>query len=149
MYELIAFAGHKLAQAIFYDRSLSVKEKAQTALAYGKMMIQSFNETEDIFFAGLAEAFLNQTRGFLMYCGGDDGDVVAILDMNLYVAKKIAEAEKEDNAVHEAYFPARVSVEENDFLVWIVNSLINPKDERRAELLQNPEYKAVLDKYRK
>ena len=149
MYELIAFAGHKLAQAIFYDRSLSIKEKGKKAIAYGKMMIQSFNETEDIFFAGLAEAFLNQTRGCLMYCGGDDGDVVAILDMNLYVAKKIAEAEKEDNAVHEAYFPARVSVEENDFLVWIVNSLINPKDERRAELLQNSEYKAVLDKYRK
>ena len=149
MYELIAFAGHKLAQAIFYDRSLSVKEKAQKAIAYGKMMIRCFDETEDIFFAGLAEAFLGQTRGFLMYCGGDDEDIVVILDMNLYVAKKIAEAEKEDNSVHEAYFPKRVSVEENDFLVWIVNSLLTPKDKRRAELLQNPEYRAILDKYKK
>ena len=149
MYELIAFAGHKLAQAIFYDRSLSVKEKAQKAIAYGKMMIRCFDETEDIFFAGLAEAFLGQTRGFLMYCGGDDKNIVVILDMNLYVAKKIAEAEKEDNSVHEAYFPKRVSVEENDFLVWIVNSLLTPKDKRRAELLQNPEYRAILDKYKK
>ena len=148
MYELIAFAGHKLAQAIFYDRSLSVKEKAQKAIAYGKMMIRCFDETEDIFFAGLAEAFLGQTRGFLMYCGGDDKNIVVILDMNLYVAKKIAEAEKEDNSLHEAYFPKRVSVEENDFLVWIVNSLLNPKDERRAALLKNPEYRAVLDKYK-
>ena len=112
-------------------------------------MIRCFDEAEDIFFAGLAEAFLGQTRGLLMYCGGDDEDVVAILDMNLYVAKKIAEAEKEDNAVHEAYFPKRVSVEENDFLLWIINSLLIPKDKRRAELLKNPEYKAVLDKYRK
>ena len=149
MYELIAFAGHKLAQAIFYDRSLSVKEKAQKAIAYGKMMIRCFDETEDIFFAGFAEAFLGQTRGFLMYRGGDDEDIVVILDMNLYVAKKIAEAEKEDNSVHEAYFPKRVSVEENDFLVWIVNSLLTPKDKRRAELLQNPEYRAILDKYKK
>jgi len=149
MYELIAFAGHKLAQVIFYDRSLSIKEKGKKAISYGKMMIRCFDEAEDIFFAGLAEAFLGQTRGLLMYCGGDDEDVVAILDMNLYVAKKIAEAEKEDNVVHEAYFPTRVSVEENDFLAWIVNTLINPKDERRAELLKNPEYKAVLDKYRK
>ena len=112
-------------------------------------MIRCFDEAEDIFFAGLAEAFLGQTRGLLMYCGGDDEDVVAILDMNLYVAKKISEAEKEDNAVHEAYFPARVSVDENDFLLWIVNSLLTPKDKRRIELLKNPEYKAVLDKYRK
>lgn len=148
MYELIAFAGQKLACTIFYDRSLSIKEKGQKAINYGKMMLRCFDETENIFFAGLAEAFLGQTRGHLMYCGGDEEDVVAILDMNLYVAKKIAEAEKENNAVHEAYFPARVSVDENDFLVWIVNSLLNPKDKRSSELLKNPDYKAVLDKYK-
>ena len=149
MYELVAFAGQKLARAIFYDRSLSIKEKTEKAISYGKSMIKCFDETESIFFAGLAEAFLGQTRGNLMYYGGDDQDVVTILDMNLYAAKKIAEAEKENNAVHEAYFPARVSVEENDFLAWIVNSLLNPKDARRASLLKNPEYKAVLDKYSK
>jgi transcriptional regulator with XRE-family HTH domain len=148
MYELIAFAGQKLARVIFYDRSLSMKEKAQKAIDYGKIMLKCFDETNDIFFAGLAEAFLGQTRGNLMYCGGDDEDVITVLDMNLYAAKKIAETEKEDHAVHEAYFPARVSVEENDFLLWIVNSLLNPKDKRRAELLKNPEYRAVLDKYR-
>ena len=148
MYELIAFAGQKLARVIFYDRSLSMKEKAQKAIDYGKIMLKCFDETNDIFFAGLAEAFLGQTRGNLMYYGGDDEDVITILDMNLYAAKKIAETEKEDHAVHEAYFPARVSVEENDFLLWIVNSLLNPKDERRAELLKNPEYRAILDKYR-
>lgn len=149
MYELIAFAGQKLARTIFYDHSLSIKEKAQKAIGYGKIMLRCFDETENIFFAGLAEAFLGQTRGNLMYYGGDDQDVVTILDMNLYAAKKIAEAEKENNAVHEAYFPARVSVEENDFLAWIVNSLLNPRDARRAALLKNPEYKAVLDKYSK
>ena len=147
MYELIAFAGQKLARVIFYDCSLSMKEKAQKAIDYGKIMLKCFDETNDIFFAGLAEAFLGQTRGNLMYYGGDDEDVITVLDMNLYAAKKIAETEKEDHAVHEAYFPARVSVEENDFLLWIVNSLLNPKDERRAELLKNADYKAVLDKY--
>ena len=148
MYELIAFAGHKLAQSIFYDRSLSMKEKGEKAISYGKMMLRCFDETENIFFAGLAEAFLGQTRGLLMYCGGDDEDVVTILEMNLYVAKKISEAEKENRAIHEAYFPKRLSVKENDFLVWIVNSLLNPKDKRCAELLKNPDYKSVLDKYR-
>lgn len=111
-------------------------------------MLRCFDETKNIFFAGLAEAFLGQTRGLLMYCGGDDEDVVSVLDMNLYIAEKIAESEKTDAAVHEAYFPARVSVEENDFLIWIVNDLLNPKDKRQAALLKNPEYKAILDKYR-
>jgi len=148
MYELIAFARHKLACAIFYDRSLSAEEKAQKAIGYGQIMLRCFDETKDIFFAGLAKAFLGQTRGLFMYCGGNDADVVAVLDMNLYAAKKIAEAEKDDPAVHEAYFPARASVEGNDFLAWIVNGLLNPKDKRRAELLKNPEYRAVLDRYK-
>ena len=57
------------------------------------MMLRCLDETENIFFAGLAEAFLGQTRGLLMYCGGDEKDVVTILEMNLYAAKKIAEAD--------------------------------------------------------
>ena len=72
----------------------------------------------------------------------------AVLDMNLYAAQKIAEAMKTDNAVHQAYFPDRVSVTADDFLVWIVESLLHPRGGRHAELLNNPEYVAVLNKYK-
>ncbi len=148
MYELVAFAGHKLSSVILFDASLSVAEKAQKVIKYGKLMLKALDETGDIFFAGLAEAFLGRTRGYLTYCNGAEDDVVTVLDMNLYAAKKIAEAIKTDNAVRQAYFPERVSVNDDDFLVWIVNSLLAPCDKRHSELLKNSSYVDVLNKYR-
>lgn len=147
MYELVAFSGYKLASVIFFDPSLSYEEKAQKATNYGKLMLKMLDETGDIFFAGLAEAFLGRTRCYLTYRGGLEDDIVAVLDMNLYAAKKIAEAVKTDNAVRQAYFPERVSVSDDDFLEWIVNSLLTPRDKRHAELLKNSDYVDVLKKY--
>ena len=148
MYELVAFAGDKLGRVIFFDRSLSMKEKAEKAIRYGKLMIDALNETGDIFFAGLAEAFLNRLRNDMTFRGGADEDIIALLDMNLYAAQRIADAVQTDNAVHQAYFPDRVSVTATDFLGWLVDSLLNPGGGRHKELLDNPSYKAVLEKYR-
>ena len=148
MCELVAFAGHKLSSTILFDASLSVAEKAKKAIHYGDLMLKALDQTDDIFFAGLAEAFLNRARSYLAYCGGADADIVTLLDMNLYAAQRIAKAVRADDAVRQAYFPERVSVSEDDFLTWIVNGLLNAKGGRHAELLKNPEYRAVLDKYR-
>ena len=147
MYELVAFAGDKLGRVIFFDGTLTIKEKAEKAIKYGTLMLNALDETGDVFFAGLAEAFLGRIRNDMAFRGGYDEDIVALLDMNLYAAQKIAEAIKKDNAVHQAYFPNRPSVEAEDFLAWIVNGLFNPRHERHAELLKNPEYVAVLNKY--
>ena len=148
MYELVAFAGDKLGRKIFFDATLSMKEKAEKALRYGQLMLNALDETGDIFFAGLAEAFLGRTRGYLTYHGASEQDIATLLDMNLYAAQKIANAVRTDDAVRQAYFPERVSVSEDDFLAWIVNGLLNAQSGRHAELLKNPEYRAVLDKYR-
>ena len=148
MYELVAFAGHKLSSTILFDASIPVAEKVKKAIRYGDLMLKALNETDDIFFAGLAEAFLGRTRGYLTYHGASEQDIATLLDMNLYAAQKIANAVRTDDAVRQAYFPERVSVSEDDFLAWIVNGLLNAKGGRHAELLKNPEYRAVLDKYR-
>ena len=148
MYELVAFAGDKLGRVIFFDNTLSVKEKAQKAIQYGKLMLNALDETGDIFFAGLAEAFLGRMRNDMMFYGGYDEDIIILLDMNLYAAQKINEAIKEDNAVHRAYFPNRVSVTADNFLSWMVDNLLTAKSGRQADLLKNPDYLAVLKKYK-
>ena len=107
MYELVAFAGHKLASVIAFDAALTPEEKTQKAIRYGKLMLKALDETGDVFFAGLAESFLNRTRGCFMYHGGSDQDIITVLDMNLYAAKIIEEAARTDEAVHQAYFPDR------------------------------------------
>ena len=148
MYELISFAGDKLGRVIFFDSTLSIKEKAEKAIRYGKLMLNALDETGDIFFAGLAEAFLNRMRHDMMFRSGCDEDIITLLDMNLYAAQKISEAIKQDNAVHQAYFPDRVSVTADNFLSWMVDGLLTPKSSKHAELLKNPEYVAVLEKYK-
>lgn len=148
MYELVAFAGDKLARAIYFDNSLTVKEKAEKAKKYGKLMLNALDETGDVFFAGLAEAFLNRIRNDMTFRDGSEEDIVVLLDMNLYAAQRISEAIKKDDAVRQAYFPKRISVSADNFLEWLVESLVNARDGRHAELLHNPEYAAVLKKYR-
>ncbi len=148
MYELVAFSGDKLGRVIFFDNELTMKEKAEKAISYGKLMLHALDETGDIFFAGLAEAFLNRMRNDFTFRGGDDESIITLLDMNLYAAQRISEAVKHDEAVHQAYFPDRVNVSADDFLTWLVESLINAKEGRHAELLHNTDYVAVLRKYR-
>ena len=94
------------------------------------------------------DAIVDPTDAHYSHGGGADADIVTLLDMNLYAAQRIAKAVRADDAVRQAYFPERVSVSEDDFLTWIVNGLLNAKSGRHAELLKNPEYRAVLDKYR-
>ncbi len=148
MYELVAFAGYKLASVIFFNPSLSNEEKTQKAIHYGKLILKALDETGDVFFAGIAEAFLGRMRCYLTYRGGSENDIVDVLDMNLYAAKKIAEAIKTDDALRQAYFPERVSVSEDDFLAWIVESLLTPRDKRHSDLLKNSAYVDVLNKYK-
>ena len=89
MYELVAFAGDKLAKTICYDKSLSIKEMAEKALKYSKLMIDALNETGEVFFAALSEAFISQVRNYLTFKSGEEADIVALLDLNLYAADKL------------------------------------------------------------
>ncbi len=148
MYELVAFAGDKLGRVIFFDPALTPQEKAAKAIKYGKLLLNAFDETNDIFFAGLAEAFLNRMRNDFTFRGGDEESIIALLDMNLYVAQRISEAVERDQAVHQAYFPERVNVTADEFLSWLVESLLSAKEGRHAELLNNRNYVAVLNNYR-
>lgn len=148
MYELVAFAGDKLGRVVFFDGTLSMKEKAEKAIRYGKLMLEALDKTGDVFFAGLAEAFLGRIRNDMTFRGGTDEDIIAVLDMDLYAARRIAEAVKENQAVRYAYFPEHVSVTADDFLGWMVDSLLNPGGGRHAELLKNPTYVEVLNKYK-
>lgn len=148
MYELVAFAGDKLGRVVFFDSALTTQEKAEKAIKYGKLLLNALDETNDVFFAGLAEAFLNRVRNDFTFRGGDDESIIAFLDMNLYAAQRISDAVEHDEAVHQAYFPDRVNVVSDNFLSWLVESLLNAKEGRHAELLKNPDYVAVLNKYR-
>ena len=146
MYELFEFAGDKLGRKVFFDPSLSMTDATERALKYGDIMINAFDKTGEDLFLMLAASFLGRMENDLFYRGGSDEEVTSVVDKNLFVTKKLAERMRENEPLRRAYTEEHSGVKE-DIFKRTVNSLLNAKRGRRAELLKNSAYKEVLDKY--
>lgn len=147
MYELVDFAADKLGRTVFFDPSLSVEEKTNRAVRYGDLMLDAFRETGEAFFLMLAKAFLGRMENDLCYRGGSDDQVIAVMDRNLYAAQKL-EACRAKNEALDRSFDRRSPEAKEDLLKFELNCRSGLVGGRRAELLKNPAYTAVLDKYK-
>jgi transcriptional regulator with XRE-family HTH domain len=147
MYELVDFAADKLGRSVFFNPSLSVAEKTERAKLYGDLMLNAFDKTGEAFFLMLARSFLCRMENDLCYRGGTDDQIIAIMDKNLFAMKQIEELRAENKALNRAFDRYEESARENLFK-HNLDYRINAKNGRRAELLNNPEYVAVLNKYK-
>ena len=146
MFELIDFAADKLGRTVFFAPDASMEEKAMRALQYGDLMVSAFEETNEAFFLMLARSFLARMENDFYYRGGTDEQVTAIMDKNLYVTKKIEEMRKANEALDRAFDRYGEAISEN-FWKYNLDFRMNAASGRRAELLKNPDYRAVLEKY--
>ena len=122
MYELVDFAADKLGRTVFFDSSLSVLEKAARAILYGDLLLNAYIETKEAFF-------------------------ITVMDKGLYAEKLLEEARGENEPLNRAFDRYSEGARQN-ILKYTIDCRIDAADGRRAELLKNSEYKAVLDKYR-
>lgn len=144
MYELVDFAADKFGRMVFFDPSLSMKEKVERTLKCGDLMLNAFEETGEAFFLMLARSFLGRMENDLWYRGGTDDQVIAVMDKNLYAMKKIEELRAENEALNRAFDRYGKA----NFFKYNLDYRANATSGRRGELLKNPDYKAVLDKYK-
>ena len=142
MYELANFAADKLGRSLFFNPSLSMKEKAERAMHYGKLLLEAFEETNELFFLVLAKALLGRMENDLIFRGGTDEQVIAAMDKNLYVAKKLTEQAKSNKALRAALYKGESLFE------WELQYRLEAQDGRRAELLKNTAYVEVMNKYK-
>ena len=147
MYELVDFAADKLGRTVFFNPSLSMKEKVERALKCGDLMLNAFEETGEAFFLMLARSFLGRMENDLYYRGGTDEQVIAVMDKNLYVTKKTEDMRTKNEALNHA-FDCYGEAKSGNYFNFNLDYRANAKGGRRAELLKNPDYKAVLDKYK-
>jgi len=147
MYELVDFAADKLGRTVFFNPSLSTKEKTERALKYGDLMLRAFDETGEAFFLLLARSFLVRMENDLCYRGGTDEQVIAVMDKELYLTKMIEDMRTRNEALNRA-FDRYGEAKSGNIFKFNLDYRANAKGGRRAELLQNPDYKMVLDKYR-
>ncbi len=147
MYELADFAADKLGRTVFFNPNLSMQEKTDHALLCGKHLLHAYEETNEPFFLMLAQSFLGRMENDLNFRGGTDEQIIALMELNLEATKKIQDLRAGNPALHHAFDrffePART-----DFFRFALDYRIHAAGGRRAELLQNPDYRAVLDKYR-
>ncbi len=146
MYELADFAADKLARTLFFAPMLSIEEKTKHALDCADALFSSFDKTGEAFFLVIASAFLGRIENDLCYRGGTDEKVIAVMDKNLYAKKRIEELRAKNEALNSAFERYGEAISEN-FFKYNLDYRTNAKGGRRAELLKNPDYQAVLDKY--
>ena len=147
MYELVDFAADKFGRTVFFDPSQSMEEKTERALQYGDLMISAFEKTGEAFFLMLARSFLERMENDLSYRGGTDEQVIAVMDKNLYVTKISENMRTENQAFNRSFDRYGDAISKNLF-AFNFNYRANAQSGRRAELLKNPNYRAVLDKYK-
>lgn len=147
MFELADFAADKLGRTVFFDPARSMEEKAERALRYGDLLLHAFEETEDAFFLMIAKTFLGRMENDLCYRGGTDEQIIAIMDRSLYAAKRLEECRADNEALHHAFDRYSEDVREN-ILGFNLKYRFHTTEGRRAALLQNDAYMAVLEKYK-
>lgn len=147
MYELVDFAADKLGRTVFFDRSLSMPEKTERAILYGEILLDAYRKTDEVFFLMLVKSFLGRMENDLCYRGGSDEEVTAVMDKNLHSIKLLEEARGENKPLDKSLDRYSEGVREN-ILKYNIDFRVGAKGGRRAELLKNPEYRKVLDKYR-
>lgn len=146
MYELADFSADKLGRTVFFDPDNSLEEKTNRAVKYGEILINSYKETDDAFFLVIAESFLGRMENDLCFRGGTDEQVIAVVDLHLTVLKELGEKMKELPPLFSAY-DNRPDYQK-DLLKWQIDYLLRAPSKRRTELLQNPDYLRILNKYR-
>ena len=147
MYELVDFAADKLGRTVFFNPSLSMEEKVERTLKCGDLMLNAFEETGEAFFLMLARSFLDRMENDLSYRGGTDEQIIAVMDKNLYAMKEIEKLRVENKALNCA-FDRYSELKRGNFFKFNLDFRANASSGRRAELLNNPDYVAVLNKYR-
>ncbi len=148
MYELADFAADKLGRTVFFDPSLSMEEKAEKALQYGELLLNAFEKTGEDFFLVLAQSFLCRMENDTAFRGGTDEEVISILDKHLYAAKLLTEQLNQNKPLYSAFNSIHQDATQSGYLEWVVSWHLNQKYGRRAQLMNNPAYAEVLNKYR-
>lgn len=145
-YELIDFAADKFGRTVFFHPSLTTAEKTERALKCGNWMLNAFADTGEDFFLMLAYSFLGRMENDLVYRGGTDEDVIAVMDKHLCAAQLLSERMKQNDPLRHSYTDCREM--QNDLLRWILNYRFHADGGRRGELLKNPAYAETLNKYK-
>lgn len=147
MYELAQFSADKLVKAHLFDNTHSIKEKLQKLEQYGDWIFQFAIQTNEPFFAIMAENFFGRLCNDLKYknLGNTDADIIRIMEKYLNAVQKLSELSETDCILYEV----TTSVHNTEQLLpWVIDYYLSAKQGKNAELLHNPQYLQLLKQYK-
>ncbi len=145
MYGLADFAADKLVKTYYFDKSKSYEMTVGTVERFGDVLYGIAQESGETFFLVQARSIYGRLYNDLKNRGGEDGDVIRTFDKFLMTTEKLVKAAKTDKSLFDAFISYQNT---DDYLQWIIDYYTNAKNQRNDELRKNPEYIAVLEKYR-
>ena len=146
--DLAVLAADKLGRRIIFHPSLSDVEKTTQTLLYGDLLLNAASATGDDFFLLLAVAFLSRVENDLCYRGGSVEAITAIMEKNLRAVKLLSDRMEKNDTLKAAYLDGRAYLQSTDLLAWNLSYRVGATGGRRAELLADPTYAAVLEQYK-
>ena len=147
MYELAQFSADKLVKAHLFDNTHSIKEKLQKLEQYGDWIFQFAIQTNEPFFAIMAENLFGRLCNDLKYknLGNTDADIIRIMEKYLNAVQKLSELSETDCILYEV----TTSVHNTEQLLpWVIDYYLSAKQGKNAELLHNPQYLQLLKQYK-
>ena len=148
IYQLADFAADKLGRSMIFHPSLSDAEKAAQTLLYGDLLLNAASATGDDFFLLIAVAFLSRVENDLCYRGGSVEAITAIMEKDLHAVKLLTDRMEENDTLKAAYLDGRSHLRNTNLLAWNLSYRVGATGGRRAELLGDPAYAAVLEQYK-
>lgn len=144
-YNFAGVVGDGLGRMLLSDSMLSTDEKINQAIKSADAMVDSFEKTGEVFFLVQASDFLGIVEHELCNdVNSTDEQIIAIVDRSLCV-KKWLEKLKQDNKALKCNLHGEES--RLNLFEKVLSYHVNATSGRLAELLKNPDYKSVLEKY--
>ena len=148
MYELVDYAADKLVKSYFFNGEIPCEKMVETVEVIGDEVYRIGCELDEAFFMAMAKQVFGRLRNDLIarpYRGGKTEDIIRITDKYLRSVKKLSEFAGDDKPLFDAYLLPRHT---DDLLANAVNSTLNWKNPENIKLLNNADYRAVIEKYR-
>ena len=149
MFELGEWAADKLVKSYFYDTTIPYAEMVGTLESLADAAFSIGCEMNDGHFISQAESIYGRLRNDLIsrdFRGGKAEDIIRITDKCFSAISKLCETAKGNTPMSDALIRSHHT---DDLLSRAVESTLNWKNPRNVELLGNPEYMAVIEKYKR
>ncbi len=149
MYELTEYAADKLVKGYFYDSELSCDKMVSKVEKIGDEVFRIGRELNEPFLIETAKVVFGRLQNDLIarpFRGGKTEDIIRITDKYLHSVKELSKLAKNNKPLFDACVESRGT---DDLLESTVDSALSWNNPENVKLLENAEYRAVLEKYKR